>query len=73
MTIGKGDYSIAIQRNSGMGKNYGLYVGYKNRLLKCGSFSSDEKASIFTQWVCYLTGHSEKPREMEWMTDGESL
>ena len=69
MTISRGDYHISVQRFDGLGKRIGLYVGYKNRLLKVGCFSNDEKASIFTEWICHMTGLAEEPEKLPWQED----
>ena len=67
MTISKGDYSICITRFEQLEKRQSLYVMYKNRMLKVGSFSSEEKAEIFCDWLAYMVGLAKKSADGEWM------
>ena len=52
----KGNTTIYVSKVAGFGKNYGLWIGYGNWGQKVASFSSDEKAKEFCDWLDYMFG-----------------
>lgn len=55
----KGHKMIAIERHDMLGgKRPGLYIGEGLQLLKVGTFTSEEKANLFEEYLEYFFGSS---------------
>ena len=62
MTYKRGDVLISVGQVDGFGKNPSLWIGTEstNERVKVASFGSYEKAKLFTKWLDYIVGLSER-------------